>query len=97
MMQYFRHEMQVFHGLWFKKFYSLQWNVRISRYFSDTQYYFQVNDRYVRNKLKVVLFPFLHRVRQNTICILYLSQAFHNNELITFLIFVPPRSLDKGN
>nr|GEY65939.1 protein YIF1B-like [Tanacetum cinerariifolium] len=33
----------------------------ISRYFSDPQYYFQVNDRYVRNKLKVVLFPFLHR------------------------------------
>ncbi|XP_030527835.1 protein YIF1B isoform X2 [Rhodamnia argentea] len=34
----------------------------ISRYFSDPQYYFQVNDQYVRNKLKVVLFPFLHRV-----------------------------------
>ncbi|KAL2517826.1 Integral membrane HRF1 family protein [Abeliophyllum distichum] len=33
----------------------------ISRYFSDPQYYFQVNDHYVRNKLKVVLFPFLHR------------------------------------
>lgn len=35
---------------------------QISRYFSDPQYYFQVNDHYVRNKLKVVLFPFLHRV-----------------------------------
>ncbi|KAK4769124.1 hypothetical protein SAY86_027274 [Trapa natans] len=34
----------------------------ISRYFSHPQYYFQVNDQYVRNKLKVVLFPFLHRV-----------------------------------
>ncbi|KAK4338692.1 hypothetical protein RND71_043179 [Anisodus tanguticus] len=33
----------------------------ISRYFSDPQYYFQVNDQYVRNKLKVVLFPLLHR------------------------------------
>lgn len=33
----------------------------ISRYFSDPQYYFQVNDHYVRNKLKIVLFPFLHR------------------------------------
>ncbi|XP_057773378.1 uncharacterized protein LOC130992659 [Salvia miltiorrhiza] len=33
----------------------------ISRYFSDPQYYFQVNDQYVKNKLKVVLFPFLHR------------------------------------
>ncbi|CAK7322627.1 unnamed protein product [Dovyalis caffra] len=33
----------------------------ISRYFSDPQYYFQVNDHYVRNKLKVVLLPFLHR------------------------------------
>ncbi|CAJ1947304.1 unnamed protein product [Sphenostylis stenocarpa] len=33
----------------------------ISRYFSDPQYYFQVNDHYVKNKLKVVLFPFLHR------------------------------------
>jgi hypothetical protein len=26
------------------------------------QYYFQVNDQYVKNKLKVVLFPFLHKV-----------------------------------
>ncbi|CAN6926231.1 unnamed protein product [Brassica oleracea var. botrytis] len=34
----------------------------ITRYFSDPQYYFQVNDQYVRNKLKVVVFPFLHRV-----------------------------------
>ncbi|KAF5742742.1 protein YIF1B [Tripterygium wilfordii] len=33
----------------------------ISRYFSDPQYYFQVNDHYVRNKLKVVLFLFFHR------------------------------------
>ncbi|XP_077233530.1 uncharacterized protein LOC143875817 isoform X2 [Tasmannia lanceolata] len=33
----------------------------ISRYFSDPQYYFQVNDQYVRNKLKVILFPFFHR------------------------------------
>ncbi|XXG55801.1 hypothetical protein AAC387_Pa03g3390 [Persea americana] len=33
----------------------------ISKYFSDPQYYFQVNDQYVRNKLKVILFPFLHR------------------------------------
>ncbi|KAG9447019.1 hypothetical protein H6P81_013147 [Aristolochia fimbriata] len=33
----------------------------ISRYFSDPQYYFQVNGQYVRNKLKVLLFPFLHR------------------------------------
>ncbi|KAL7168205.1 hypothetical protein ACSBR2_038609 [Camellia fascicularis] len=33
----------------------------ITRYFSDPQYYFQVNDHYVRNKLKVILLPFLHR------------------------------------
>ncbi|XP_013608372.1 PREDICTED: uncharacterized protein LOC106315164 [Brassica oleracea var. oleracea] len=33
----------------------------ITRYFSDPRYYFQVNDQYVRNKLKVVMFPFLHR------------------------------------
>lgn len=33
----------------------------ITRYLSDPQYYFQVNDHYVKNKLKVVLFPFLHR------------------------------------
>ncbi|KMZ71846.1 Protein YIF1B-B [Zostera marina] len=33
----------------------------VSKYFSDPQYYFQVNDHYVWNKLKVVLFPFLHR------------------------------------
>eukprot|EP00249_Psilotum_nudum_P007882 c20888_g1_i1 orf=86-937(+) len=35
----------------------------ISRYLSghDAQYYFQVNDQYVKNKLKVILCPFLHR------------------------------------
>ncbi|XP_043702111.1 protein YIF1B-B-like [Telopea speciosissima] len=33
----------------------------INRYFSDPQYYFQVNEQYVRNKLKIILFPFLHR------------------------------------
>ncbi|PKA49821.1 hypothetical protein AXF42_Ash004363 [Apostasia shenzhenica] len=33
----------------------------ITQYFSDPQYYFQVNGQYVRNKLKVILFPFLHR------------------------------------
>lgn len=33
----------------------------ISRYLANPQYYFQVDDDYVRNKLKVVLFPFLHR------------------------------------
>ncbi|CAK7349225.1 unnamed protein product [Dovyalis caffra] len=33
----------------------------ISKCFSDPQYYFQVNDHYVRNKLKIVLLPFLHR------------------------------------
>ncbi|KAF3561649.1 hypothetical protein DY000_02018501 [Brassica cretica] len=33
----------------------------ITRYFSDLQYYFKVNDQYVRNKFKVVMFPFLHR------------------------------------
>uniref|UniRef100_A0A453SI68 Protein YIF1B n=1 Tax=Aegilops tauschii subsp. strangulata TaxID=200361 RepID=A0A453SI68_AEGTS len=33
----------------------------ITQYLSNPQYYFQVNNQYVRNKLKVVLFPFLHR------------------------------------
>ncbi|ERN19142.1 hypothetical protein AMTRI_Chr10g7830 [Amborella trichopoda] len=33
----------------------------VTKYFSNSQYYFQVNDQYVRNKLKVILFPFLHR------------------------------------
>lgn len=33
----------------------------ITQYFSDPQYYFQVNGQYVRNKLRVILFPFLHR------------------------------------
>ncbi|XP_077227032.1 uncharacterized protein LOC143860329 [Tasmannia lanceolata] len=33
----------------------------ISRYFSDPQCYFQVNDQYVLNKLKVILFPFFYR------------------------------------
>ncbi|GJM90488.1 hypothetical protein PR202_ga06771 [Eleusine coracana subsp. coracana] len=29
--------------------------------FMQSNYYFQVNSQYVRNKLKVILFPFLHR------------------------------------
>ncbi|KAH7653901.1 Yif1 family protein [Dioscorea alata] len=33
----------------------------ISQHLSDSQYYFQVNGQYVRNKLKVILLPFLHR------------------------------------
>eukprot|EP00271_Cylindrocystis_brebissonii_P015158 TRINITY_DN37299_c0_g1_i1.p1 TRINITY_DN37299_c0_g1~~TRINITY_DN37299_c0_g1_i1.p1 ORF type:complete len:316 (+),score=39.54 TRINITY_DN37299_c0_g1_i1:213-1160(+) len=35
----------------------------VNRYFSahDMKYYFQVNDQYVKNKLKVLLCPFLHR------------------------------------
>ncbi|KAI5021582.1 hypothetical protein ZWY2020_058312 [Hordeum vulgare] len=33
----------------------------ITQYLSNPQYYFQVNNQYVWNKLKVVLFPFLHR------------------------------------
>ncbi|KAJ7557478.1 hypothetical protein O6H91_05G128100 [Diphasiastrum complanatum] len=35
----------------------------ISRYFSgnDVQYYFQVNHQYVKNKIRVILFPFLHK------------------------------------
>ncbi|PIA28952.1 hypothetical protein AQUCO_06400015v1 [Aquilegia coerulea] len=33
----------------------------MSKYFPDPHYYFQVNDDYVRNKLKVILFPFLHK------------------------------------
>lgn len=36
--------------------------LQINRYFSNPQYYFHVNDQYVRNKLKVILFPFFHRV-----------------------------------
>ncbi|XP_051148548.1 uncharacterized protein LOC127263517 isoform X4 [Andrographis paniculata] len=34
---------------------------RIERYISNPRYYFQVNEEYVKNKLKVVLFPFLHK------------------------------------
>ncbi|KAL2621510.1 hypothetical protein R1flu_001715 [Riccia fluitans] len=35
----------------------------MSRYLAghDVYYYFQVNDQYVKNKVKVVLFPFLHK------------------------------------
>ncbi|XAR51139.1 hypothetical protein NMG60_11005686 [Bertholletia excelsa] len=35
--------------------------VQIGRYFSNPHYYFQVNDEYMENKLKAVLFPFLHK------------------------------------
>ncbi|XP_074372129.1 uncharacterized protein LOC141712902 isoform X2 [Apium graveolens] len=40
--------------------------VQICRYFSDPQNYFQDNDHYARNKLKVVLFPILDK-RVNTL------------------------------
>ncbi|KAM7252712.1 hypothetical protein ACFE04_008221 [Oxalis oulophora] len=36
-------------------------NTNISRYFSDPRYYFEVNEQYVKSKLKVILFPFFHR------------------------------------
>ncbi|KAG6748841.1 hypothetical protein POTOM_048777 [Populus tomentosa] len=36
----------------------------ISKCFSYPQYYFQVNAHYVRNKLKIVLLPFLNRVSE---------------------------------
>ncbi|KAL0786314.1 hypothetical protein Bca101_002560 [Brassica carinata] len=51
----------------------------ITRYFSDPQYYFKVNDQYVTNKLKVVLFPFLHRVSLSSLVsfCLRLSQNSH--------------------
>ena len=48
---------------------------QISRYFSDPQYYFQVNDHYVRNKLKVVLFPFLHRVSDSFVAYIITQSA----------------------
>ncbi|XP_031249593.1 protein YIF1B-like [Pistacia vera] len=33
----------------------------LGRLLSNTRYYFQVNDQYVINKLKVILLPFLHK------------------------------------
>ncbi|CAI0394592.1 unnamed protein product, partial [Linum tenue] len=33
----------------------------IGRYLSNPRYYFQVNDEYVKNKLKLILFPFLYK------------------------------------
>jgi len=51
---------------------------QITRYFSDPQYYFQVNDHYVKNKLKVVLFPFLHRVSSNvTLFCIHVVEFFY--------------------
>ncbi|KAL7134507.1 hypothetical protein ABFS83_11G030800 [Erythranthe nasuta] len=41
-------------------------NIDISRYIcvnNNPRYYFQVNDEYVKNKLKLILFPFLHKGR----------------------------------
>lgn len=61
-------------NLLFKADFLIEW--QISRYFSDPQYYFQVNDQYVRNKLKVVLFPFLHRVSTNPLVIISAVPSF---------------------
>lgn len=62
-------------------------NEQISRYFSDPQYYFQVNDHYVRNKLKVVLFPFLHRVSSSFTLFFsllgQLSSLLHSSSMFT--------------
>lgn len=54
----------------------------INQYFSgqDAQYYFQVNDQYVKNKLKLILFPFLHRGHWNRIA----------EQVAGGLIFRPP-------
>jgi hypothetical protein len=54
---------------------SLTWLFQITQYLSDPQYYFQVNSQYVRNKLKVILFPFFHRVRAFGT---FLLQDLHN-------------------
>ncbi|KAG8639448.1 hypothetical protein MANES_14G144500v8 [Manihot esculenta] len=45
----------------FACFLYMKFVLQISRYLSNPQYYFQVNDDYVKNKLKIILFPFLHR------------------------------------
>ncbi|WCJ30119.1 Integral membrane HRF1 family protein [Euphorbia peplus] len=36
-------------------------HLNISRYLSKIQYYFQVNDEYVKKKLRIILFPFLYK------------------------------------
>ncbi|XP_050213448.1 uncharacterized protein LOC126664882 isoform X2 [Mercurialis annua] len=36
-------------------------HTNVNRYLSNPKYYFQVNDQYVMNKLKIILFPFLHK------------------------------------
>lgn len=69
---------------------------QISRYLSDPQYYFQVNDQYVRNKLKVVLFPFLHRVSDVFIgqsSLVTLARPFIN----LLCVFLSSGSLDTNN
>lgn len=40
----------------------LQSNCVSSRYLSDPHYYFLVNEDYVKNKVKMILFPYLHKV-----------------------------------
>ena len=39
-------------------------SAQVNRYFStqSLQYYFHVSNEYVKNKIRIILFPFLHRV-----------------------------------
>lgn len=69
---------------------------QITQYLSNPQYYFQVNSQYVRNKLKVILFPFLHRVRfvHPFVSILY---ADCETSYKSFTNLLPSGALDKDN
>ena len=66
---------------------------QVSQWLSDPQYYFQVNGQYVRNKLKMILFLFLHRVSIHSLSS-YNDTLFRNSVLFYCL---KSGTLDKDN
>ena len=52
----------------------------VSRHLSNPQYYLEVNDDYVKNKIKMILFPFLHKVCRK----MFIYQWDYSFLLLTF-------------
>ena len=60
---------------------------QVSKYFSYPQYYFQVNSQ-VKNKLKVILVPFLQKVSQKVFGCIEISfpHKFPKNQLLQLFL-----------
>ncbi|KAB5552774.1 hypothetical protein DKX38_010085 [Salix brachista] len=62
--------------------------VTAGRYLSNPRYYFEVNDQCVIDKLKVTLFPFLHRILKRILIAEVTSSEKHSSKRHYLLLFV---------